>query len=147
MIIGLLLYKTGISANSQEVFFRAHGSLINPIERHPCCLVCIRNPISATKNPDSTWKTRLHKHPENITTKIMKANTTGGWKETTTRMSEQINETLHNTKNEYINPQKDTSDITWKKQAEEKQRYSFSEKIQTGRQANDQNTCTWKNWR
>ena len=48
---------------------------------------------------------RLHKHPENITTKIMETNTTGGWKETTTRMREQINETLHNTKNEYINPQ------------------------------------------
>ena len=46
MIIGLLLYKTGISANSQEVFSRAHGSLINPIKRHPCCFVCIRNPIS-----------------------------------------------------------------------------------------------------
>ena len=42
---------------------------------------------------------RLHKHPENITTKIMEINTTGGWKETTTRMREQINETLHNTKN------------------------------------------------
>ena len=49
---------------------------------------------------------RLHKHPENITTKIMETNTTGGWKETTTRMREQINETLQNTKNEYINPQK-----------------------------------------
>ena len=48
---------------------------------------------------------RLHKHPENITTKIMETNTTGGWKETTTRMREQINETLHNTNNEYINPQ------------------------------------------
>ena len=48
---------------------------------------------------------RLHKHPENITTKIMATNTTGGWKETTTRMREQINETLQNTKNEYINPQ------------------------------------------
>ena len=48
---------------------------------------------------------RLHKHPENITTKIMETNTTGGWKETTTRMREHINETLHNTKNEYINPQ------------------------------------------
>ena len=35
----------------------------------------------------------------------METNTTGGWKETTTRMREQINETLHNTKNEYINPQ------------------------------------------
>ena len=39
MIIGLLLYKTGISANSQEVFSRAHGSLIHPIKRHPCCFV------------------------------------------------------------------------------------------------------------
>ena len=48
---------------------------------------------------------RLHKHPENITTKIMETNTTGGWKENTTRMKEHINETLHNTKDEYINPQ------------------------------------------
>ena len=37
---------------------------------------------------------------------VMETNTTGGWKETTTRMREQINETLQNTKNEYINPQK-----------------------------------------
>ena len=35
----------------------------------------------------------------------MVTNTTGGWKETTTRMREQINETLQNTKNEYINQQ------------------------------------------
>ena len=35
----------------------------------------------------------------------METNMTGGWKETTTRMREHINETLHNTKNEYINPQ------------------------------------------
>ena len=48
---------------------------------------------------------RLHKHPDNITTKIMETHTTGGWQETTTRMREHINETLHNTKNEYINPQ------------------------------------------
>ena len=58
-----------------------------------------------TKNRFNMEK-RLHKHPENITTKIMETNTTGGWKETTTRMREQINETLQNTKNEYINPQK-----------------------------------------
>ena len=57
-----------------------------------------------TKNRFNMEK-RLHKHPENITTKIMETNTTGGWKETTTRMREHINETLHNTKNEYINPQ------------------------------------------
>ena len=57
------------------------------------------------KNTDSTWQKRLHKHPENITTKIMETNTTGGWKETTTRMREQINEALLNTKDEYINPQ------------------------------------------
>ena len=49
MIIGPLLYKTGISANSQEVFSRAHGSLMNPIKRHPCYFVCIRNPISVTQ--------------------------------------------------------------------------------------------------
>ena len=36
----------------------------------------------------------------------METNTTGGWKETTTRMREQINETLQHTKNEHINPQK-----------------------------------------
>ena len=48
---------------------------------------------------------RLHKHPENITTKIMETNTTGGWEKPTTRMREQINETLQNTKNEYINQQ------------------------------------------
>ena len=35
----------------------------------------------------------------------METNTPGGWKVTTTRMREQINETLQNTKNEYINPQ------------------------------------------
>ena len=52
-----------------------------------------------TKNRFNMEK-RLHKHPENITTKIMETNTTGGWKETTTRMREQINETLQNTKNE-----------------------------------------------
>ena len=57
-----------------------------------------------TKNRFNMEK-RLHKHPENITTKIMETNTTGGWKETTTRMREQIYETLQNTKNEYINPQ------------------------------------------
>ena len=51
-----------------------------------------------TKNRFNMEK-RLHKHPENITTKIMETNTTGGWKETTTRMREHINETLHNTKN------------------------------------------------
>ena len=57
-----------------------------------------------TKNRFNMEK-RLHKHPENITSKIMETNTTGGWKETTTRMREQINETLQNTKNECINPQ------------------------------------------
>ena len=57
-----------------------------------------------TKNRFNMEK-RLHKHPEIITTKIMETNTTEGWKETTTRMREQINETLLNTKNEYINPQ------------------------------------------
>ena len=36
IINGLLLYKIGISANSQEVFSMAHGSPINPIKRHPC---------------------------------------------------------------------------------------------------------------
>ena len=57
-----------------------------------------------TKNRFNMEK-RLHKHPENIITKIMETNTTGGWNETTTRMREQINETLQNTKNEYINQQ------------------------------------------
>ena len=58
--------------------------------------------ITTTKNRFCMEK-RLHKHPENIATKIMETtNTTGGWKETTTRMREQINETLLNTKNEYM---------------------------------------------
>ena len=74
----------------------------------------------------------------------METNTTGGWKETTTRMREHINETLHNTKNEYINPQplKRYFRHNIQKQAEEKRRYNFCEKIQTGRQGNDKNKFT-----
>ena len=50
-----------------------------------------------TKKNRFNMEKRLHKHPENITTKIMETNTTGGWKETTTGMREQSNETLQNT--------------------------------------------------
>ena len=53
----------------------------------------------------TTIITKNRLNMEYITTKIMETNTTGGWKETTTRMREQINETLQNTKNEHINQQ------------------------------------------
>ena len=63
--------------------------------------------------------------PRKYNSQIMETDTTGGWKETTTRMKEQINETLHNTKNEYINPQQLKRYFRHnKKQAEEKRRFS-----------------------